>query len=99
MDVYQHFGLTGPPFSVQPDPKFAYATSEHQLALVKIQYSVQERRGLFLLQGEIGTGKSTLARFLFDEWSQDPNAFFPAYLTSTPSRGSTGFLRSVLEAF
>lgn len=59
MDVYGHFGfgLTGPPFAVTPDPRFAYGTEEHTLAITKITYSVQAHRGLFLLQGAIGTGK------------------------------------------
>jgi general secretion pathway protein A len=53
----KHFGLTAKPFASTPDPIFAYATREHQLAVAKIQYAVEERQGIFLLQGEIGTGK------------------------------------------
>ena len=53
----EHFGLKAKPFATTPDPQFAYATREHQLAVAKIQYAVEERQGIFLLQGEIGTGK------------------------------------------
>ena len=52
-----HFGLKRAPFSTTPDPEFAYATREHQLAIAKIQYVVDERQGFFLLQGDNGTGK------------------------------------------
>ena len=72
MDVYQHFGLTGPPFSVAPDPRFAFQTLAHENALTNIVYSVDEHRGLFLLQGEIGTGKTTLGRFLMNHWESSP---------------------------
>jgi general secretion pathway protein A len=51
-----HFGLKAKPFATTPDPQFAYATREHQLAVAKIQYAVEERQGIFLLQGVIGTG-------------------------------------------
>lgn len=53
----EHFGLKAKPFATTPDPMFAYATREHQLAVAKIQYAIEERQGIFLLQGEIGTGK------------------------------------------
>ena len=98
MEVYQHFGMTGPPFSVSPDPRFAYETREHRLALVKIAYSVTERRGLFLLQGDIGTGKTTLSRFLMHGWSSDP-AYIIASVNSPSTRSQAGFMREVMEAF
>jgi general secretion pathway protein A len=99
MNVYGHFSLTGPPFAVQPDPRFAYETHEHRLANVKIAYSVNERRGLFLLQGEIGTGKTTLGKFLMEGWQDEPDRYVAANLVSSSSRSSAGFLRQVVEAF
>jgi general secretion pathway protein A len=98
MDVYGHFGLTGPPFAVSPDPRFAYGTAEHTLALVKISYSVEQHRGLFLLQGAIGTGKTTLGRFLLAEWSQRDD-FIAAHVNSPTTRSQAGFLREIASAF
>lgn len=99
MSVYQHFGLTGPPFSVAPDPRFAYQTLAHENALTNIVYSVDEHRGLFLLQGEIGTGKTTLGRFLMNYWSSQPEKYSAAYLDKVAFRTPTTFLRQVVEAF
>lgn len=99
MDLYQHFGLTGPPFSVTPDPRFAYATKEHNLSLVKIAYSVNERRGIFLLQGEIGTGKTTLGRFLEHQWASEPDKYLAAHLNSPSTRSQAGFLREIIESY
>jgi len=99
MDVYQHFGLTGPPFSVAPDPRFAYQTLAHENAIAHIAYAVQEHRGLFLLQGEIGTGKTTLGRLLMDHWQSDPDQYRAAYLVSPAVRTQSTFLSAVVEAF
>jgi general secretion pathway protein A len=98
MDVYGHFGLTGPPFAVTPDPRFAYGTEEHTLAITKITYSVQAHRGLFLLQGAIGTGKTTLGRFVLSEWSKRED-FIAAHVNSPVTRSQAGFLREIMSAF
>lgn len=98
MDIYQRFGMTANPFSTAPDPEFAYETREHQLAMVKILYSVEERLGLFLLQGEIGTGKTTLSRFLYQRLGQDAR-YVVAYLTDMSMRTPAQFLREVTGAY
>lgn len=98
MDIFKHFGLSGPPFAVSPDPRFAYATQEHSLAITKISYSVETKRGLFLLQGAIGTGKTTLSRFLLSEWSQRDN-YIAAHLVSPATRSQAGFLREIMGVF
>ena len=98
MDIYQRFGMRANPFSTAPDPEFAYETREHQLATVKILYSIEERLGLFLLQGEIGTGKTTLSRFLFQRLSDDTR-YTIAYLTDMSMRTPAQFLREVTSAF
>ena len=98
MDIYQRFGMVANPFSTAPDPEFAYETREHQLAMIKILYSIEERLGLFLLQGEIGTGKTTLSRFLFQRLGQDER-YVVAYLTDMSMRTPAQFLREVTSAY
>ena len=53
-----YFGLNKPPFSMTLDPSFAFATLEHEQALSKMTFYTDEHQGLFLLMGEIGTGKN-----------------------------------------
>lgn len=99
MNLYTHFGLTGPPFAVAPDPRFAYPTMPMNLALANIAYSVDEHRGLFLLQGEIGTGKTTLGRFLMENWQQEPDKYVAAQIQDPAASSQAGFLRKILAAF
>ena len=93
-----HFGLKAHPFSTTPDPAFAYATREHQLSVAKIQYSVEERQGIFLLLGEIGCGKTTVSQFMLNAWRDDP-AMSVAYVTNPSVRTPAQFLRLLLANF
>jgi general secretion pathway protein A len=93
-----HFGLKAAPFSASPDPAFAYATREHQLAVAKIQYAVDERQGLFLLQGEIGTGKTTVSQFMLNAWRGE-KSLAVAHITNPAVRTASQFLRLILAHY
>jgi general secretion pathway protein A len=94
-----HFGLTKAPFSTTPDPAFAYATREHKQALAKIAYYTEERRGMFLLMGEIGTGKTTISQLSINRWRSDPDHFIASHVTDPSPRTPAAFLRLVLASF
>jgi general secretion pathway protein A len=73
----QFFGLRENPFNVNPDPRFLFLTPQTQEALDELTYGIQARKGLILLTGEVGTGKTTLLNRLLD-WlhqQQTPTAF------------------------
>jgi general secretion pathway protein A len=54
------FGLRSKPFGNTPDPKFFYFAPEHWQALVSLSKGIEDRCGLMLLLGEVGTGKTTI---------------------------------------
>ena len=60
------FGLRENPFNVNPDPRFLYLSPKAQKALAELTYGIQNRKGLILLTGEVGTGKTTLINYLLD---------------------------------
>jgi general secretion pathway protein A len=61
----EYFGLKEKAFGNTPDPRFLFPSRQHQEALARLEYVVEER-GLALITGEIGTGKTTLSRALID---------------------------------
>lgn len=71
------FGFHENPFNLNPDPRFLYLTPQIQEALDQLTYGVQNRKGLILLTGEVGTGKTTLINCLVDWLHQQktPTAF------------------------
>ncbi len=56
----QAFGLKKKPFSLTSDPSMLYFTDSHREALAALCYGLLERKGLLLLLGHAGTGKTTL---------------------------------------
>ena len=66
------FGLREKPFNMTPDTRYFYPSAKHVDALNHMVYAVQERRGFVVITGEIGSGKTTLSRMLFQKL--DPTA-------------------------
>src|SRR3989338_5901851 len=65
MSYYKLLGLEREPFSTSPDPAFFYDSREHRAALMRLMVEIRLKRGLSLILGDVGTGKTTLSRKLF----------------------------------
>lgn len=65
--MYRDFyNLKEKPFELTPSPRFLYLGESHKKALDLLAYGVTERKGLILLTGEIGTGKTTMVHTLLN---------------------------------
>ena len=71
-----YFKLKEKPFSISPDPRFIYLTAQHQEALAKVQYAISQRMGVSAIYGDIGAGKTSLARRLWVLYADNPNYNF-----------------------
>ncbi len=67
MDYLEHYGLKEQPFTNSIDNRFYFNSSQHSEALLRLKYAVNTMKGLAVLLGDIGTGKTTLARRMLDE--------------------------------
>ena len=74
------------------------ATREHRQALAKIAYYTEEQRGLFLMMGDIGTGKTTISQLTLNRWRAEPDRFVAAHITDPSPRTPAAFLRLVLAS-
>ena len=63
------FGLNARPFELTPDPRFLFLTARHAEALAHLEYGLSGRKGITVLIGEVGTGKTTLLRAAIDRLS------------------------------
>jgi general secretion pathway protein A len=68
------FGLKESAFNVSPDPRYFFLTPVMREALAGLAYGVQRRKGIILLTGEVGTGKTTLLNQLMDWLRQNQAA-------------------------
>src|SRR5512136_1700702 len=59
-----HFGLSEPPFSLTPNPRYLYMSERHREGLAHLLYGIRQPGGFVQLTGEVGTGKTTLCRCL-----------------------------------
>src|SRR6266849_2215297 len=62
--VESYFGFRETPFGVTPDPRFFYSNSLYLEGLAALVYGIRGKKGLMLLTGEVGTGKTILLRKL-----------------------------------
>src|SRR5437773_4774076 len=58
------------PFNITCDPTFFFSSSRHSDAFAHLIYGIQQRKGILVVTGEIGTGKTTLCRTLLDRLDQ-----------------------------
>ncbi len=71
MSYLEFYGLNQEPFSNAPVSKFYFNSKQHSEALLRLKYAVETMKGLALLIGDIGTGKTTLARKMLDNLPED----------------------------
>jgi general secretion pathway protein A len=67
------FGLRENPFRINPDPRYAFMTLSAREALAGMTYGIQARKGIIVLTGEVGTGKTTLLNMLM-QWLRKQHA-------------------------
>lgn len=76
MSYYGILGLHKEPFSTSPDPAFFFLSRDHRAAFFRLQVSVALKRGLCVVMGDVGTGKTTLSRKLSQALHGEPDLHF-----------------------
>lgn len=98
MSYYTLLGLDKEPFSTSPDPKFFYESKEHKSALYRLRVALELRRGLCVVLGEVGTGKTTLSRRLSQLLGEDPSLIMTMILNPV-YESELQFLADLAERF
>src|SRR4051812_2076740 len=59
-----YYSLQGNPFRLSPDPRFFFSSRGHRRAMSYLVYGANQGEGFIVITGEIGAGKTMLARML-----------------------------------
>ncbi len=91
------FSLKEEPFSTVPSPRYLFLTSVHSTALEKTAYVVGAKKGLSIVFGDTGTGKSSLARLLHQKFLDSD--FTSVLLTNPNYPTPNSLLRTIAQEF
>ncbi|MCK9430302.1 MAG: AAA family ATPase [Candidatus Omnitrophica bacterium] len=91
----QFYGLKERPFNVTSDPAFFFSSKGHKEAMSHLIYGVSQRKGIILLTGEIGTGKTTICRFFLNHIGKNIKTAF----ILNPDFSESQLLESILKDF
>jgi type II secretory pathway predicted ATPase ExeA len=94
LSVYlKYWRLTEPPFENVPDRQVFFRSSQHEEALSRMMYAVENRKGVAMLTGEVGSGKTTIGRVLNDAL---PEERYQVRTITNPALSPLDLLRSIL---
>ena len=72
----QFFDIDESAFSIAPNPKYLYLSKQHEEALAHLVYGVTRKSGFVCLTGDIGTGKTTICRCMFEQLPENTDIAF-----------------------
>ncbi len=89
----RYWQLNEQPFRNTAHPRYLYYSKKHDEALVRLLYAVSESKGLMVLTGEIGTGKTYVCKMFMKELLEKG---YRVAMPATPDLNPTEFLQQIL---
>lgn len=91
----QFYGLKKFPFTITCDHHFFFESTSHREALATLTYGIQEKKGIILITGEVGTGKTTLCKALLNRLPRNTKTS----LILNPYFSDLQLLQAIVEDF
>jgi general secretion pathway protein A len=98
-DLQRMFGMYTFPFSLSPNPDYMYVAGVTARALAKTTFAIDQRQGLSVIIGDYGTGKTMLARYIYNSYTagdiREPSVV--AYVPDPPHPGTRELQRRIVQ--
>jgi general secretion pathway protein A len=92
-----YFNLNEEPFNTTANPRFFYQSPIHAMALGKTEFTVDAKKGLTIVFGDTGYGKSTLARLLHGKFLE--KGYISVLITNPNYPTTNSLLRTIIQEF
>lgn len=99
MEYFSLLHLQKEPFSNSPDPEMFFRSTQHLGCLQKLELAIRLRRGLSVVIGDIGTGKSTLCRQLIQLLGRESTEILPYLILDPEFSAPLEFLTAITRTF
>jgi general secretion pathway protein A len=99
MEYYKLLNLKNEPFSTSPDPAFFYHSREHRECLNRLEISIRLRRGLSVILGDVGTGKTTVSRLLIQKFAHEKGDFIVRLILDPTFKSEFEFIKTLCTSF
>lgn len=96
--IYSEIMIPESVFSISPNPRFFYITPSVQAAIAKTKYVIRAKQGLTTIVGDVGLGKTSLLRLLYNEYDDDAQ-FTTAFIVNPKQTSETAFLKAICTEF
>ncbi len=91
-----YWGVEEPPFENVPNKSIFFRSPQHDEAMIRLLYAVEHKKGVAMLTGDVGSGKTTVTRALMSRLTKDR---FDFKLISNPALGPLDLIRAILMKF
>jgi len=99
MEYFKLLKLEKEPFSTSPDPAFFYNSHEHKECLNRLEIALRLRRGLSVILGDVGMGKTTICRMLIQKFAREKENFIIRLVLDPTFKSEYEFIRTLSESF
>jgi general secretion pathway protein A len=98
-DLQRMFGMHTFPFSLSPNPEYMYVAGVTARTLAKTTFAIDQRQGLSVIIGDYGTGKTMLARYIYNSYTsgdvREPTVV--AYIPDPPHPSARDLQRRIIQ--
>ncbi len=99
MEYYELLGCKEEPFASSPNPRYLFKSHAHRECLNRLEIAIRLRRGLAVVLGSIGTGKTTLSRTLIQMFRKEQDRFIFGLILDPIFPSEYTFLRNLIDLF